>query len=324
MDSNSLRTVWDISKWHNGSWAGWIHFDRPKQLAKDWDTLLDCLHGMAPINRRIRDQKGWGTSVKVYTVTRGYNKLNEIPYAPLDPAPWRDVWCIPSLPKIDFFTWQLCHTKILIFDILQKKGFYGPSICPLCRENAESAVHLFLECTFSKQVWSSLSPHPSLKLPGTMAGLFFTWALNYPGPAPKNHVIRTTWAILPKITSWQIWLERNKRTFRDTKHNHRILENKIKCQIKECLADTKDDSNLSQQDITWALTLGLQVRPADKNTPIIKDWQIRKSENDMQSWIKMQERHSLFFDGAAKSNLGKAGVGGIILNPLGEKVHSFA
>jgi len=38
----------------------------------------------------------------------------------------------------------------------------------------------------------------------------------------------------------------------------------------------------------------------------------------------MQERHSLFFDGAAKNNPGKAGAGGIVLNPLGEKVHSFA
>lgn len=88
--------------------------------------------------------------------------------------------------------------------------------------------------------------------------------------------------------------------------------------------DIKDDTNMSQQDIEWASTLGLQFRPAIKNTPIIKEWQIRKSENDMQSWIKMQERHSLFFDGTVKNNSGKVGAGGIVLNPLGEKVHSFA
>jgi len=90
------------------------------------------------------------------------------------------------------------------------------------------------------------------------------------------------------------------------------------------LADIKDDFNLSQQDINWGSILGLQFQPAVKNAPIIKDWQIRKSESDFQDWIKTQARHSLFFDGAAKGNPGKVGAGGVVLNPIGEKFHSYA
>eukprot|EP00253_Pinus_taeda_P027221 PITA_27221 len=122
MDNNSLHTLWDISKWHDGFWAGWIHFNGPTQLGKEWDMLLDCLHGIAPISRRSRDRKGWGTSLKGYTVDQGYIKLSEIPYAPPDPTPWRGVWSSPSLPKIDFFAWQLCHSKILTYDILHTKN----------------------------------------------------------------------------------------------------------------------------------------------------------------------------------------------------------
>lgn len=231
MDRQGLRTLWDISLWNNDTWAGWKRIDVPEQLAIQWATLLECLHGMAPTHRRKRDQKGWGSSVSGYTVSLGYIKLNERPYVPPNPDPWRGVWRIPSLPKIGFFAWQLCHTKILTYDILQKKGFYGPSICSLCSENAESTIHLFLECNFSKQVWTSLiqNPDPNFKLPGTTVDLFSNWETSYPGPAPKNHTIKSAWAVLPKIISWKIWLERNRRIFRNTKKNHKILENKIKC-----------------------------------------------------------------------------------------------
>ena len=90
------------------------------------------------------------------------------------------------------------------------------------------------------------------------------------------------------------------------------------------MTDIKDDSNLSQQDITWGSTLDIQFHPAVRKAPTIKDWQIRKSKTDFQDWIKSQARNSLFFDGAAKGNPGKAGAGGVVVNPFGEKIHSYA
>lgn len=38
----------------------------------------------------------------------------------------------------------------------------------------------------------------------------------------------------------------------------------------------------------------------------------------------MHSRYSLFFDGVAKGNLGKDGAGGVVVNPFGEKIHSFS
>jgi len=156
-------------------------------------------------------------------------------------------------------------------------------------------------------------------MPCFIVDLFSNWATRYPRLPPKNQVTKTAWAILPKTICWQIWLEHNRRIFRTTKQNNKALEIKIRFQIKECLVDIKDDTNLSKQDITWGSLLDLQFQPADRISLPNKKWQIRKSEDDFQYWLKSLSRHSLFFDGAEKGNLGKVGVGGVIVNPYGEK-----
>lgn len=267
-----------------------------------------------------------GAEAKGYTVSLGYAKLNERPYVPPDPAPSQGVWQLSSWPTVDFFARLLCHGKILNYDYLQRKGFHGPTICSLCNENAETTVHLILECSFSRQIWSFFIQDldPNFTLPCSTSELFSKWANRYRGSPPKNLIIKSAWAALPKIICGQIWLERNRRSFRNTKQSHKVLEAKIKCHIKECLTDIKDDSNLSQQNITWGSTLELQFHPAARKAPTIKDWQIRKPENNFQDWLKSQARHFLFFDGAAKGNPGKAGAGGVVLNQIGEKILSYA
>ena len=88
---------------------------------------------------------------------------------------------------------------------------------------------------------------------------------------------------------------------------------KVKIQLKECLGDQKDDSNLKQLDIDWGTSLNLQFHQAVRSVVLLEDWQIRgKNSEDFQSWLTKQKVHSLFFDGAAKGNLGNAGAGGVI------------
>ena len=256
----------------------------------------------------------------------GYDKLRERPYVPLEPTPWQGIWRCPSWPKVDYFSWLLCHSKILTHENLQRKGFHGPLKCSLCEENSESVTHLMLECRFSMQIWFKFlhTLNSNITLPSSTAELFSKWANRYPGPPPKNQVIKAAWSILPKVICWQIWLEWNKRIFRNIEKNLKAIEIKIKCHLKECLIDLKYDSNLSQQDIAWGSFLDLRFQKDVRNAPFPKAWQIRESKKYFQDWIINQTRHSLFFDGEAKGNPGKAGVGGVILNPDGKKTHSFA
>ena len=46
-------------------------------------------------------------------------------------------------------------------------------------------------------------------------------------------------------------------------------------------------------------------------------------DKEFAEWIKEQKRHILFFYGAAKNNPGKAGAGGVILDPNGKKIITY-
>lgn len=38
-----------------------------------------------------------------------------------------------------------------------KRGWSGPNICVLCKDEAENAKHLFVDCSFSREIWSELA-----------------------------------------------------------------------------------------------------------------------------------------------------------------------
>jgi len=69
--------------------------------------------------------------------------------------------------------------------------------------------------------------------------------------------------------------------------------------------------------------MGLQFSVAARQSKISKDWQIRLNEKDFSSWIIKQSRHTLFFDGVAEGNPGKAGVRGVIKNVEGRIEYSY-
>jgi len=52
-------------------------------------------------------------------------------------------------------------------------------------------------------------------------------------------------------------------------------------------------------------------------------WKIRLKQDEFSRWLCSSNLHSLFFDGASKSNPGAAGAGGIIFSPSGDPLVSF-
>lgn len=252
----------DITTWSGMQWVGWKLLDLPSGLQQEANHLRGLLNGIVPLHSRKKDRRGWGDRSARYSVAQAYAQLNSTPNVPPDPALWKAIWEITSLPKIDFFCWILCHRKILTEDKLQRRGYYGPSRCSLCQESKENATHLVLNCNFSIQVWRELMDdwNPRFEIPTTITCLFATWKNSYPGPSPKNKLIKAAWSSLLKICCWQIWLERNGRVFRSIQHNAKKVAAKVKSQLKECLGEQKDDLNLSQIDIDWGSSLDLQFR----------------------------------------------------------------
>lgn len=64
--------------------------------------------------------------------------------------------------KKNIFMWFLIKNKAPAWDILQKKYFCGPSICPLCTDNFESIPPLFIHYHFSQVVWKKITNNEGL------------------------------------------------------------------------------------------------------------------------------------------------------------------
>jgi hypothetical protein len=107
--------------------------------------------------------------------------------------------------KIKLFIWLAADDKILTWDNLLRRGWEGPNICFLCHLNSESITHLFLDCTFTQQVWHRLSF--SLKLGSIWSGSSLQTSLE---DWTKEE---SSYPHLPTLVCWHIWLVRNRAIF---------------------------------------------------------------------------------------------------------------
>ena len=64
------------------------------------------------------------------------------------------IWKAKAEPKCRFFAWTLLHKKILTLNNLIKRNWPNNPICKLRGIDPETLIHLYKDCTFSRQVWS--------------------------------------------------------------------------------------------------------------------------------------------------------------------------
>jgi hypothetical protein len=178
LQNNNYRTIWDISEWGEGEkspWKKWTLGDYPDILEAEVKILLEALQGKPPCKANLKDKRGWGDSTRKYTTVVGYKAIQEIPNVPLDPTPWKTVWHYPSVPKIDMFNWTLIHKSTLTSENLKKKGWEGPSGCPLCLEAEETVDHIFIDYVYTREVWTHFINSLSIQLPPLLTKLISKW-----------------------------------------------------------------------------------------------------------------------------------------------------
>jgi hypothetical protein len=66
---------------------------------------------------------------------------------------FKKLWGIKGPPKSMIFFWLVLKEKVLTWDHLQQRGQQRLGLCYLCKGSEETNVHLFLECSFARQVW---------------------------------------------------------------------------------------------------------------------------------------------------------------------------
>ena len=81
---------------------------------------------------------------------------------------------------------------------------------------------------------------------------------------------------------------------------------------------------LTIEDLKWCKYLLSQNSHQTKGRAALFTWEIRKTSKEFSQWKESINSHSLFFDGATKGNPVEASMGGIIFDPGGKIVNTYA
>lgn len=57
------------------------------------------------------------------------------------------------LLKVKAIMWLLWKGALLTWPNLERRGWNGQGLCVLCGSDSEVIPHLFLSCTFSREIW---------------------------------------------------------------------------------------------------------------------------------------------------------------------------
>ena len=101
-----ISKLMDISKWHpegRNKWIGWDIPECPPNLEEEKVRLLHFLNGKAPLAKRLKDVRGWGSKSGQYSVADGYKSIKAVPNVPRNPTIWNYIWTTKFLPKVDHF-----------------------------------------------------------------------------------------------------------------------------------------------------------------------------------------------------------------------------
>lgn len=68
---------------------------------------------------------------------------------------WKGIWSLKAPSKVLFFSWTALKTRIPTLDFLQRRGLILPSMCPLCKREAQSADYILFSCPLC-EVWDAI------------------------------------------------------------------------------------------------------------------------------------------------------------------------
>jgi hypothetical protein len=203
------------------SWVTSSSLNLDSELTAEWNSYT---HHLIEAGIRLQDRPDtliWtgGDKSGYISVRNIYKALTEASWHTRDRT-WRTrLWKWNCPLKLKLFTWLLTENKILVWDILQRRGWSGPNRCILCKEDSETSHHLFVSCLFFQQVWHHVTT--SLKLseqwlgPSTFS-CFSSWC--------SRHQIYPS---LPATVCWNVWLARNAAIFDDKPPSIYLVTNLI-------------------------------------------------------------------------------------------------
>lgn len=134
---------------------------------------------------------------------------------------YRLIWSGKSPQKFRFIAWLIVHQRLKTKDLLQRRGVVVDSKCVLCNVEDESCLHLYFECSYSSLVWRMVlrSMCEIRRNPSTWDREMRWLRVECKGRSRRSKLLRLVWL----CTVYSIWLERNRRIFRQISKDPGIL-----------------------------------------------------------------------------------------------------
>ena len=189
-----------------------ISVDHLAQFTKLWAMTQDVA-----LDQTTMDSISWhSTSSGEYSASSAYLlQFVGSTHTLMDSLVWR-AW---APPKYKFFAWLIIQDRVWTAARLQRRGWPNCVVCPLCRQEQETGIHLLFHCRFSIRIWNVISlwlGSPQLgpdKLVGR-ALVFDCWTSS----VIHTEAPRKATASIVTLVAWKLWNERNSRIFRHMSH----------------------------------------------------------------------------------------------------------
>lgn len=152
-----------------------------------------------------------------------------------DPDWWaKSLWKLKCPAKAKIFFWCILKKKAPTWDILQSRYKQGPGRCALCKNDLETANHLFMECPTAKKVWSEVLKQMNLTIKWEGQSLSEAWQNWW------NKISEQKLRNLPPIICWGIWIARNRNIFQEKETE--AVQIMIRClSIYSIIPDAEDE-----------------------------------------------------------------------------------
>jgi hypothetical protein len=124
----------------------------------------------------------------------------------------RPIWRSWAPFKVKFFAWLAVHKRLWTADRRHHHGLQAHTECILCDQEPESTDHLFVSCSFSKQVWHTILSALNFTMPADAGGLLHWWLLLRNGHSKLKQKGLDS---IVMLVTWTVWKERKKWIFDD-------------------------------------------------------------------------------------------------------------
>jgi hypothetical protein len=195
---------------HDNKWIMHILPLQTLQEIQEYVELWEQISSTQLIENREDTIRWKWTNDGEYTTQSAYCVQFEGSYSKLKLSP---IWRAKAEPKCRFFAWTLLHKKILTANNLIKRNWPSDPFCKLCGIEPETPNHLCLNCDFAREVWSdlkrwlNLSMLDTVTMTGTIQGFWRKCRAKFDKSQRRNFdgIMIYYW--------WNLWKERNRRTF---------------------------------------------------------------------------------------------------------------